>query len=29
MMGGKICLDRHGVHAIKHGASKNRPILQQ
>ena len=22
-------LDRHGVHVIKHGASKDRPILQQ
>ena len=24
-----FCLDRHGVHAIKHGASKDRPVLQQ
>ena len=22
-------LDRHGVHVIKHGASKDRPVLQQ
>ena len=22
-------LDRHDVHVIKHGASKNRPVLQQ
>ena len=22
-------LDKHGVHAIKHGASQDRPVLQQ